>query len=391
MSDSKFDTWSRVLTQGKPFSVSDTDAMLSRTNIGSRRSPMTDAYLGFNHRGVPNSIPMNRDYYGMVFFTKPDLNLKASNLRNTRAFTPLLTSEEMSVSRAIRCMLDARHATHGREAFSCKLVDPKQAFLPLLTNLAISMGGWPDIEAPSFNSDTGIYGESIAFIDGIGSVYRTYDMTVNFRNILGDPISALFYYWVMYAQHVYEGAMIPHAENMAENAIDYTTRIYRLVLDPSMRYIQKIACTGASYPDKLNIGASFSYESNAMFDSNTQQLGINFKCIGADYYDDIIIHDFNRTAMLSNADLGDVTVSETAYASDEYRSANNMMKVPPEYLHLFNFNGYPLINVYTHELEWWVYKDEYTEMTGEQDGEDGMDPFNPEDDIPATDSTSILF
>lgn len=371
MSDSKFDTWSRVLSQAKPFSADDTDAMLARTNIGSRRSPMTDAFIGFNHRGVANSIPMNRDYYGMVFFTKPDMNMSESNFRNVRAFTPLLTSEEMSVQRAIRCMLDARHKDHTNNPFECKLVDPKQAFLPLLTNLAVSMGGWPDIQLPSYTSDTGIYGETISFVDGIGSIYRTYDMTVNFRNILGDPISALFYYWIMYAQHVYEGSMIPHAENMAESAIDYTTRIYRVVLDPSMRYVQKIACTGASYPDQLNVGQAFSYESNAMFDSNNQQIGINFKCIGADYYDDIIIHDFNRTAMLSNSDLGDVRISDTAYASNEYRAQNNMMKVPPEYLHLFNFNGYPLINIYTHELEWWVYKDEFAELTGEQDGELG--------------------
>lgn len=373
MSDNKFDTWSRVMAQAAPFDVTDTDEMFSRTSIGTRKSPISEAFLGFNHRGLPSSIPMNRDYYGMVFFTKPDLNMQAVNLRNARAFTPLLTTEEMSTPRAIRCMLDARHTEHANEPFNCKLVDPKQAFIPLLTNLSISMGGWPDIELPSYNSDAGIYGEQIAFVDGIGSIYRTYDMTVNFRNILGDPISALFYYWVMYEQHVYEGLMVPHAENLSETAIDYTTRIYRLVLDPSMRYVQKIACTGASYPDRINVGASFSYESNAMFDSNNQQIGINFKCIGADYFDDIIIHDFNRTAMLSNPDLGDCRVSDTAYASDEYRAQTGMMKVPPEYLHLFNHNGYPLINIYTHELEWWVYKTEFTELTGELDGSQGME------------------
>lgn len=377
MSDDNFDTWARTLSLGKP--VKNVGDMLERTSIGSRSSPITNTFAGFNHRGLPSSIPMNRDYYGMVFFTKPDMNMQRVNIERSRVFTPLLTTEEMSIPRAIRAILDARHANaneNGRGGYTCKgLVDPKQAFIPLLTNLAVSMGGWPDIDMPTYTTDKGVYGEEISFIDGIGAVYRTYDMTVNFRNILGDPITAMFYYWIMYAQHVFEGSLIPHTENMVENAIDYTTRIYRLVLDPSMRYVQKIACTGASFPDKLPVGAAFSYENNAMFNANNNQIGINFRCIGADYFDDIIIHDFNRTAMLSNADLGNVNDTDSAYVSDEYRASREMMKVPAEYLHLFNHNGYPLINIYTHELEWWVYKSDFSELTGEVDGENAT-PIN---------------
>lgn len=377
MSDDNFDTWARTLKLGKP--VENVGDMFERTAIGSRTSPITNTFVGFNHRGLPSSIPLNRDYYGMVFFTKPDLNLTSTNLQRARVFTPLLTTEEMSIPRAIRCILDARHADDAQNktrAYRSPLVDPKQAFIPLLTNLAVSMGGWPDIEMPNFTTDTGLYGEAISFVDGIGAIYRTYDMTVNFRNILGDPITALFYYWIMYAQHVFEGSMIPHAENMVQNAIDYTTRIYRLVLDPSMRYVQKIACSGASYPDRIPLGPAFSFESNAMFNSGNNQIGINFRCMGADYFDDIIIHDFNRSVMQSNGDMGDFEGSTTAYSAESYRSERGMMKVPPEYLHLFNHNGYPLINIYTHELEWWVYKEDFTLLTGEQDGETGEANFN---------------
>ena len=364
----KEDIWARNIDLSS--SINGLQDLLERTPRGSYRNAISDTFLGFDHRGLPNSIPINKDFYGMIFFTKPDMNMRSSNLQRSRIHAPLLSPVEMSYPRAFRCMLDARHMDHGSEAFSCKaLVDPKQAFLPLLSNLVTNCGGWPDLEAPTYTSEAGVYGEEMSFVDGIASVYRTYDMTINFRNIQGDPITALIYYWVMYAQMVFEGALIPHTQNNVETAIDYATRIYRIVLDPTKTYVQKIACTGGSFPDKIPLGAAFNYDSNAVYNADNKEIGINFRCIGADYMDDIIIHDFNRTVMQSNADMGSILATSLPYVNESVRRENGLMKVPQEYLYLFNYNGYPFINVLTYELEWWVYISDFQEMTGEKDGE----------------------
>lgn len=363
------DAWLSVLQAGG--SVNGIEDLLDRSPRGSYKSAISDTFMGFDHRGLPNSIPINKDYYGMIFFTKPDMNMKASNIQRSEFHAPLLTNVEQSYGRAFRCMLDARHADHGIDKYECPgLVDPKQAFLPLLSNLVTNCGGWPDLEAPTYTTDPGVYGEEMSFVDGIASVYRTYDMTVNFRNITGDPITALFFYWVMYAQMVFEGKLIPHTENNVETAIDYATRIYRIVLDPSKRYVQKIACTGGGFPDRIPIGIAFNYDKNSNYNSENREIGINFRCIGADYMGDKIIYDFNRTVMQSNKDMGDITATTLPYVTDSYRSERGMMKVPQEYLTLFNYNGYPFINVLTHELEWWVYKDDFQHITGFKDGEE---------------------
>ncbi len=366
----KRDIWARNIDLGPP--INELADLLERTPRGAYRNAISDTFLGFDHRGLPNSIPINKDYYGMIFFTKPDMNMRASNIGRSRIHAPLLTPSELSYPRAFRCMLDARHMDHRNgEAFACPaLVDPKQAFLPLLSNLVTNCGGWPDLEAPTYTSEPGVYGEEMSFVDGIASVYRTYDMTVNFRNIQGDPITALIYYWVMYAQMVFEGKLIPHTQNNVETAIDYATRIYRIVLDPTKRYVQKIACTGGSFPDRIPIGVAFNYENNGVFNSENREIGINFRCIGADYFDDIIIYDFNRTVMQSNSHMGNVFETKNPYVNESTRRANGLMKIPQEYLYLFNFNGYPFINVLTYELEWWVYLTEFQAMTGEKDGED---------------------
>lgn len=376
----KEDIWARNIDLGTP--INGLQDLLDRTPRGSYRNSISDTFLGFDHRGLPNSIPINKDYYGMIFFTKPDMNMRASNIGRSRVHSPLLTPSALSYPRAFRCMLDARHKDHPNgEAFECPgLVDPKQAFLPLLSNLVTNCGGWPDLEAPTYTSDPGVYGEQMSFVDGIASVYRTYDMTINFRNIQGDPITAIMYYWVMYAQMVFEGKLIPHTQNNVETAIDYATRIYRIVLDPTKRFVQKIACTGGSFPDRIPLGAAFNYENNGVFNSENKEIGINFRCIGTDYFDDIIIHDFNRTVMQSNPDMGDIRTTTLPYVNESTRRANGMMKVPQEYLYLFNFNGYPFINVLTYELEWWIYVDEFQAMTGETDGEAGESADFTEDD-----------
>lgn len=369
--ESKFegDAWYKTLAQGG--AINSVDDLLERTPRGSYKSAISDTFLGFDHRGLPNSIPINKDYYGMIMFTKPDMNMRASNLQRSEVHVPLLTNVENSYGRAFRCMLDARHPDHGLDKFECpSLVDPKQAFLPLLSNLAVNCANWPDLEAPTYTTDPGVYGEEMSFVDGIASVYRTYDMTVNFRNIQGDPITALFYYWVMYAQMVFEGKLLPHTENNLETAIDYATRIYRLVLDPTKRFVQKIACTGGSFPDRIPLGAAFNYDKNAVYNADNKEIGINFRCIGAEYFGMGVIYDFNRSVMQSNADMGDVTLTTLPYVSDSYRQSRGMMKIPQDYLYMFNYNGYPFINVLTHELEWWVYTSDFQAMTGLVDGEE---------------------
>lgn len=364
MSDLFTDVWARNFVQGG--TVNGVEDVWARSAVGNPSTAITETLYGLNHRSLANSVPINKDYYGLAFFTKPDLRLTADNLHRLRKFAPLLTSRENSLPRAIRAMLDFRHNSHNNtqneERYPSGLIDPKQIFIPILTNQIITMSGWQDIELPIYTSEAGVYGEQFSYADGIAEIYRTFPMTATFRNIPGDPITALFYYWITYAAAVFEGVLTPYANNIAENTIDYQTRIYRVVLDSSKRFVQKIACTGAAFPTSVPIGAAFNYEVDMPINRN-DQISINFQCIGAEYYDDAILHDFNKAVCIGNP----------AMLPDK-RKAAGLIKVPYEYIFLFNHAGYPCINPATFELEWWIYNDQFTAMTGE--GKDNHVEFN---------------
>lgn len=320
------------------------DRISHGTGIGTLSTAIGDNFYGINHRQTPGAIQINKDFFGLTFFTRPRLNLSSDNIRFIRKFYPLLTNNEESIPRIIRCLLDPSLVKQG---IKTQFVDSQQAFIPLLTNNLLSMSGWQDIIAPTFTSEAGVYQEVYTLVDGVTDNYTTYDITANFRNLPGDPITLMMLTWINYAAAVFEGKINPYPRFIKDNEIDYNTRIYRLVLDSTKTTVQKIAATGAAFPVNAPIGAAFNYESDKPINGSNDQISITFKAVGAQYQDDILIDEFNRSTQITNDMM-----------SDKYRE-NYYTKVPIEMLSIFNNRGYPRIDPYTYELEWWVSNEEY--------------------------------
>jgi hypothetical protein len=317
--------------------------VLKMTPMGPIDTAIGNVFYGINHRQTPSAVPINKDLFGLTFFTRPQLNLSTQNTRAERKFISLLTQEEASIQRIIRCYLDPRL----NQKISCPFVDKQNAFMPLLTNHLLSISGWPDIVLDTFTSKPGAYKEVYSFTDSTSDIFSAYDITATFRNMVADPITLLFLVWCTYQSNVFQGTMVPYPDFLIKNEIDYNTRIYRLVLDSTKRYVQKIGCTGAAYPTAVPIGASFNYEHDKPVNMSNQDIQINFRCLGARYQDDIIIHNFNTVVGIFNPSMKD-----SYYAS-------SMQKIPFETLQVFNGKGYPRIDPNTYELEWYVFKDEY--------------------------------
>lgn len=336
------------------------DSFWQTTPFGSIKQAIGNNVYGINHRQTPGSIGINRDYFGLTFFTRPRLNLSTENIRAIRQLTPLLTNVSNSWPRIIRCLLDPTLATASSPVTS-DFVDPQQAFIPLLTNTTVSNTGWPDLEAMTFSSHEGIYRESVSFVDSSVALYGTYDITANFRNIPGDPIVLMFLVWLLYSSHVYLGDIIPYPDALIANEIDYTTRIYRLVLDPSRRFVQKIAATGASFPLNVPYGAAINHDGEHVINQANSQISIQFRSNGVMYHDPILVDEFNRTVALFNAGMEAKNFTTTRDKNTgAYVSTNPLYKqIPLAALELFNNRGYARINPLTYELEWWVDTREY--------------------------------
>ena len=349
----------------------DIDLVSRTTGLGTLSESATDAFRGINHRGVGNPVPYNTDNHGLTFFTRPRLNLSYDNVSMDRVLTPLLTSEPYTYQRAIRLLLDpviagsdfvrsARATSDSRRLeagefdtgrsipLACPLIDTKSPFIALLTNNLISLNGWPDMNVATYTSKEGPMKETWSMVDDVAVYYQSFDLQASFRNIAGDPITLLFQTWLRYMSNVYVGTMLPYPDSMFENEIDYQTRIYRLVLDPSRQYVQKIAACGAAFPTAAPLGAAFNFAEDQPFVSdNAQQLSIPFRATGAIYNDPILIKEFNELVIFYNPNM---------------RVENRAMRMKlltREELLAFNYYGYPRIDPFTFRLEWYVPIEEY--------------------------------
>lgn len=344
------------------------DGVLQQTPIGAISNAIGTSYFGINHQQTAAAIPINRDHFGYTFFTRPVMNFTAGNLRHSRVMAPFLTEEENSTQRYIRCMLDpwlTDGIVPGQPQISCPFIDPHQAFIPILTNHLVSISGWPDAQAPMFIADEGLYKETYGFVDGVTDYYGTYDIIANFRSTPGNPITTMMLAWIRYASYVYEGLMIPYPEMIISNRIDYCTRIYRLVTDPTKRFVTGICACGAAIPKASPISGIFNYESDRPFVQAGDQISVPFAAFGAIYQDDILIWAFNKTVRIFNPDMHEknfTTKKNTKKGTVEV-THRSYKKVPAELLVLFNHRGYPRINPDTYELEWWVTAQEYAATT----------------------------
>lgn len=311
------------------------------TPLGDVKSSIGNNLFGINHRHTPNRVPINRDHYGYTFFTRPMLNLTNQNLRSIREFSPLLTTNELSLPRMIRNYLDPRLN------LPCPISDNKSAFIPFLSNMLLSCTGWPDPFVEVHTSKPGRAREVYSLVDSVIDRNSAYDISATFRNMDGDPITAMFYLWIYYSSLVFEGLLVPYPDMIAYREIDYQTRIWRLVMDKNKRIVQKIASADACFPKNSPLGGSFNFESDRPINPTNDQISIQFHCIGYTYNDPILVWEFNRVVAMFNPEM-------------ELSNLKNMFKLNQYELSLFNTTAcYPNIDPNTMELNWYVSPDLY--------------------------------
>jgi hypothetical protein len=348
-----------MVDTGRPIIDASIDDFFQNSSTGSVESAIGNSFYGINHRQQAASIPSNKDNYGFTFFVRPQLNMQTTNIRNLRQLSPLLTTNPSSYQMITKCLLDPR-LLYGYDVdndilinssnivrHECPHVDNTMAFIPILTNNLKSITGFPDFVTPETTTKGGAYREEHSMVDGIVDKYEAYDLEATFRNIKGDPIFALFYAWIRYQSAVFEGTLLPYPDFLVENVIDYNTRIYRVILDPDKKFVVKIACTGASFPTSLPIGGYFDYSSEKPYNDVNSDITIRFRCLGAQYMDDILIYEFNKTVEIFNPSMssGGIDVE--------------MIKIPELYLSLFNNRGYPRIDPDTYEFSWYIGRELY--------------------------------
>lgn len=339
------------------------------SGTGDASQRMTNAFMGLNHRMKELPMAKNREQAYLTFFTRPDLNLNSANLNVSRRMADKAMSAYNSANMAIIAALDPLNEIVANDVKHIRLGSPlkagipfdnKQAFIPLLSNTLLSISGFPDNTLDTFTSNEGIKREQFSMVDSCYNINNTFSLSATFRNVDGDPITALFSTWLEYMSSVYFGDMLPRAANIYQNDIDYQTRIYRLNVTPDLRYVTKIGVANAAFPTNDNLGAAMNIDMSNPFITDADSININFQCIGAQYQDPMLIEEFNILVSTFNSDMKPRPKQNYFQpVSDE------LIALQPSEVFYFNYYGYPHISVRTREITWYVYQSTYNYIKNE--------------------------
>lgn len=326
--------------------INDIDDFLTSTqSIGSIDSAITNNMYGLNHESVKGLVPENKDQHGYVFFVRPQLNLRESNIANAPDLSSYTNVDNKSLHMYVRNMLDPRLHLQTNGKVSSALMDHELAFIPILTNNVETVSGWPDIAVGTYTSQAGVRKQEWSIIDGNCDLTSTFDLDLTLKNTYKEPIISLFKLWIKYGSYVYENLLAKYIDYIIANRIDYNTRVYRLVMDPTKRFVEKIGIAGVAFPYVLGEGSMMDYNASEVYNTQNKDIRLRLKATVAEYNRDILVFEFNKTVGIFNSNIRSL---------NKGGGSGSLVKIPHELKSILNNRGYPHINTATGELEWYI-------------------------------------
>ena len=266
------------------------------SGAGSYRSQFHKSLAKIDRFGV-RAITQNHVYPGLVFITRPKLNLTSANLRMSRVMSMLDSIDPTSIQFMIRMLLDTKLANDVRMmelVGRSPLIDGESPFLTPLISSCESVTGFPSVNIETYTTEGGFFSEDMTTPIGSDRNYKTFDLQASYVDIQGGACNALFQIWAAYIDKVTRGEMVQYAEDTQERRMGWTCSIYRFLLDPSMKYITNwCKCTGC-FPVIRSSGAIFDFNRFEGFVEAAKKFNVTFKCnhMGEEN-DPIILKEFN--------------------------------------------------------------------------------------------------
>ena len=341
-----------------------------KSGRGLSRNSIANIFTGFNHRMAAWYSPKNRDHKGYTFYTRPDMCLNEANINASRRFSEMMRGGYNSQAVAIMAMLDPYSELFGVDRKNPRLgatlhkgvgIDNRQAFMPFLSNLQLSLTDWPDSSLDVYTSEEGLVREQWSMADSTYQANYAFSLNGSFRNIDGDPITTWLTIMLEYMYGVKVGTFIPRESNMIRKRIDYQSRIYRFIMDPTNTYVRKWGSAIAVFPTNDNMGSQMNVSESDVLISGSDTIDVNFAANIAHYMDPIILEEFNAVVARFNKDMYPAEGSGDEFIPE---GASYLRKLTRNEIHLFNGWGYPHIDTNSYELCWYVYESDYEYIRG---------------------------
>lgn len=296
--------------------------------------------------GEKPALERNDNTQGLVFFTRPQLNLSTSNIRKVDELNPLLSNDPYSLARWVRCTLDPRLMIpkNSGETLECPLVNNEQAFIPMASNTLLNMNGFPDRAVEMYTSDPGPMKEVYMQVDGRSMPAGPISINLDFANSKGEPMALLLETWAKYPEYLFQGYINRYFDFVVRDDIDYNVRIYRIILDVHGKTVTNIAATLPGIWQVAGLGSRYDYDRLSRQSAVSEELSYPVSVPSVEMDAPILIDDFNRTVYAFKPEM------ETAST----RTFGDMAKVNFAYHEYFMNDSFYRINPSTLEFEYWV-------------------------------------
>ena len=339
----------RIISTGSAFESTDTTIDNITRNLGFSQfaSALTASMYGVDITGTGTPAQQMSDQYGLTFFTRPLLNLSYYNLKAYPDFTPMMQDNPKHIGSYVRAMLDP--IGHHR----CDLVDNNNPFIPILSNTLESFSGWPDPVVDTYTSPANKMRGEWSMIDSSNRVYRTYDLSATHRNLRGGALLYMFHVWQTYMSGVFSGELNPYPIMIRKNVIDYQSRAYRLVLDPSRVFVEDVIVCHAMFPLINPLGRRADFNRSEPMNKDLDLINQTWRAQGARYFNPISFAEFNKISEIFNPSFGDASLRKSNYR-----------RLWPDEWRVFNYMAIPRINEKTSRLEWWVSNAQHQAIMG---------------------------
>lgn len=291
-------------------------------------------------------IHMPDDTIGLLFMSRPCLNLSDANIAEHPQLLSLIAPPKNSLNAYVKGLLDPAwgRANGGQVEF----LDPFYPWIAPVSNLIKVASGFPDVSLAVSRSTPGIRKEVYQYVSGILKVFYDYDMSFTFHPVKHNLLPYIFDVWNHYMDGVSSGDenMEPYAEALTQNYRDFDSTVFTVILQKNMRSIAGIYNNGYGWGNTFPSGAFSAIDrtTDSLRGQGQDELSINFPSVGFHYNNLEVVDRFNRITIQFNPNFHP-SVRENNYrllSFAEYFSGN--------------YHAYPWINPSKMEMEYWSAK-----------------------------------
>lgn len=311
----------------------------------SYERPLLNMLRGVRVLGPGNQMaPIPDDTIGLVFVSRPLLNLSDENVRLHPQMISLYNPPKNSIQAYTKGLLDKNWGDLNMHGSG--ILNPNLAWISPIANLVKVSSGFPDVSLNMAKSDPGIRKQVYQYVNGILKVNYDYDLRMTMHNPKPNILPYLFDMWLHYIDGVTLGdeGMGPYPEALIQNYRDFDCRVYHIILNKNFRNIEGIYCCMDAVPNTFPSGSFSTIDTtrNSLVGQGQEELDIGFSATVFRYNNVRVSQMFNQTTVFFNRNMADGTREKThrKLSVKEYMAGG--------------FDCYPWINIENMELEYWI-------------------------------------